>query len=319
MRHPEHQYLDVLRHISETGDIRVDRTKVGTRAVFGVQCRFDLSDGTVPVLTTKMVSWKSALKELLWFLSGETNIRPLLEQKVTIWTDWPLAKYRRETGDQISQKDFETRIVEDEAFAAAWGDLGPVYGKQWRKWRDYDGGEIDQVAKAVELIRNDPFSRRIIIEGWNVSELHLMALTPCHKTYQFVCSNINNLCLFDGVTERVASAQPFRKRLSLILNQRSSDFVLGVPFNWVTGSIFLHMMAHQSDMEPGELIWQSADTHTYLNHGEAIATQLSREPKAAFPKLVIKRKPEDIFSYRFEDFELVGYDHHPAIKADVAV
>lgn len=305
MSHPEQQYLDLIDRIVSKGSHRIDRTQVGTRALFGVECRFDLSDGTVPILTTKKVLWQAALKELLWFLKGETNIRPLLQVGVSIWTDWPLAKYRKATGSDISQKDFEARIVEDEAFAEEWGDLGPVYGKQWRRWRDYDGGEIDQVAAAVNLIKNDPFSRRIIIEGWNVAELKHMALTPCHKSYQFFVSE--------------AEGHGNKKRLSLLMSQRSTDTVLGCPFNWTTSAFFLHMMAQQCDMEVGEFVWQSADTHVYDNHHDAVATQLSRQPKAPFPKLVIKRKPADIFSYEFEDFEVVGYDHHPFIKADVAV
>ncbi len=310
MSHPEYQYLNLIRNIVENGSHRIDRTRVGTRALFGVECRFDLSDGSIPILTTKKVLWQAALKELLWFLKGETNIRPLLLEGVTIWTDWPLAKYRKATGLNITQKAFETRIVEDEAFAAEWGDLGPVYGKQWRRWQDYDGGEIDQVAAAVDLIKNDPYSRRIIIEGWNVAELKSMALTPCHKSYQFFVSDSSN---------SDKASPDCRKTLSLLMVQRSTDTLLGCPFNWVTSSILLHMMAHQCDMDIGEFVWQSADTHVYDNHHDAVATQLSREPKAPFPKLVFKRKPEDIFSYKFEDFEIVDYDHHPFIKAEVAV
>lgn len=303
MSHPEQQYLDLIRKIVAEGSHRIDRTKVGTRALFGVECRFDLSDGTLPILTTKKVLWQAALKELLWFLKGETNIRPLLQEGVSIWTDWPLAKYRKATGSDITQKEFEARVVEDADFAAEWGDLGPVYGKQWRRWRDYDGGEIDQVAEAVRLIKNDAYSRRIIIEGWNVAELKQMALTPCHKSYQFFVNQTAN-----------GSHQ-----LNLLMVQRSTDTILGCPFNWTTSALFLHMMAQQCDMEVGEFVWQSADTHVYDNHHDAVATQLARQPKGPFPKLAFKRKPEDIFSYKFEDFEVVGYEHHPFIKADVAV
>lgn len=302
MNHPEQQYLDLIRDVVEKGSHRVDRTQVGTRALFGVQCRFDLSDGSLPVLTTKKVLWQAAVKELLWFLKGETNIRPLLQEGVSIWTAWPLDKYRKATGSDISQKEFEARIIEDEAFALEWGDLGPVYGKQWRRWKAYDGTEIDQVAKAVDLIRNDPFSRRIIIEGWNVAELHQMALTPCHKSYQFFVSEDSG-----------------GKRCSLRVDQRSADCGLGIPFNFVGAGVFLHMMAQQCDMEIGDFVWQGGDVHVYDNHHEAVATQLARTPKAPFPKLVIKRRPKDIFSYRLEDFELVGYDPHPFIKAEVAV
>jgi thymidylate synthase len=303
MTHLEHQYLDLIRKIVVEGSHRIDRTKVGTRALFGVECRFDLSDGTLPILTTKKVLWQAALKELLWFLKGETNIRPLLQEGVSIWTDWPLAKYRKATGSDIGQKEFEARIIEDADFAIEWGDLGPVYGKQWRRWRDYDGGEIDQVAEAVRLLRQDPFSRRIIIEGWNVAELKYMALTPCHKSYQFF----------------VEETEAGNRRLSMLMSQRSSDVYIGVPFNWTSSALFLHMMAHQCDMEVGDFVWQSADTHIYDNHHDAVATQLSRQPKGPFPKLAFKRKPDDIFSYKFEDFDVIGYDYHPFIKADVAV
>jgi thymidylate synthase len=321
LSHPEQQYLDLIRRIVEKGSHRIDRTKVGTRALFGVQCRFDLSDGTLPILTTKKVLWQAALKELLWFLKGETNIRPLLQEGVTIWTDWPLAKYRKATGSEITQKEFEARIVEDEAFAAEWGDLGPVYGKQWRRWRDYEGGEIDQVAGALNLIGHDPYSRRIIIEGWNVAELSKMALTPCHKSYQFFVTPSHEMYGEEGEHGLLNSEHLFgdRKRLHLLMSQRSTDSVLGLPFNWTTSAFLLHMMAHQADMDVGELVWQSADTHVYDNHHDAVATQLSRQPKARFPRIAFKRKPDDIFSYRFEDFEVIGYDHHPFIKAEVAV
>jgi thymidylate synthase len=320
MQHPEKQYLRLIENIVKNGSPRTDRTKVGTRALFGVQCRFDLSEGDLPILTTKKVLWQAALKELLWFLKGETNIRPLLQEGVSIWTDWPLAKYRKATGDDIAQKEFEARIVEDEAFAAEWGDLGPVYGKQWRRWRDYEGGEIDQVAGALNLIGHDPYSRRIIIEGWNVAELSKMALTPCHKSYQFFVTPSEERYGANGeYGGEYNSHLKGRKRLHLLMVQRSSDTILGVPFNWTTSSFLLHMMAHQADMDVGEFVWQSADTHVYDNHHDAVATQLARQPKADFPKIAFKRKPADIFSYKFDDFEVVGYDHHPFIKADVAV
>lgn len=320
MSHPEQQYLDLIGRIVAKGSHRIDRTKVGTRALFGVQCRFDLSDGTLPILTTKKVLWQAALKELLWFLKGETNIRPLVKEGVTIWTDWPLAKYRKETGHEIGRKEFEARIAEDEDFAAKWGDLGPVYGKQWRRWRDYEGGEIDQVSNALSLIGHDPYSRRIIIEGWNVAELSKMALTPCHKSYQFFVTPSEERYGADG--EFGGDNKPElsgRRRLHLLLVQRSADAILGCPFNWATSAFLLHMMAHQADMDVGELVWQSADTHVYDNHHDAVATQTAREPKGPFPKIAFKRKPEDLFSYKFEDFEVIGYDHHPFIKAEVAV
>ena len=211
--HPEMQYLDLLRRLLEEGDCRMDRTGVGTRSLFGEVLRFDLAQG-LPLLTTKQVFWKPAVKEMLWFLTGDTNIRPLVAQNVKIWTDWPLAKYRRETGEEISQTDFEKRIVEDEAFAKEWGDLGPVYGKQWRRWQGPDGREHDQIKTLIRDIRANPASRRLLFTGWNVAELEGMALPPCHMTYQFHVSSAQN------------GARP---RLSCALYQRSADIFLGVP------------------------------------------------------------------------------------------
>ena len=295
-----------MRRIWSEGDERVDRTGVGTRAVFGTQLRFDLSDGRVPLLTTKRVFWKAAAREMLWFLTGETNIRPLLEQGVTIWSDWPLAKYRRETGDEIAQADFERRIVEDGEFAARWGDLGPVYGKQWVDWPTYDpvigglyrkGEGINQVAQVIESLRSNPGSRRHIIEGWNVAELDRMALPPCHKTYQ---------CHVAG------------DRLSCVLYQRSCDVALGLPFNLFGAALLTRMLAQQAGYEPGELVWMGGDTHLYLNHGELIEAQLAREP-AGDPRLAIGRHPPSVFDYRIEDFEVTGYAPQGALKAPVAV
>ena len=206
--HPERQYLDALARAWAEGDERRDRTGVGTRSLFGVTMRFDLSDGTVPLLTTKRIFWKSAVKELIWFLSGDTNIRPLVEQGVHIWTDWPLDRYRRATGEAIDRDAFEARIVEDAAFAREWGDLGPVYGRQWVAWPDGQGGTINQIERLVDGLRNNPASRRHIFTGWNVAELDRMALPPCHMTYQYHVA--------DG-------------RLSGILYQRSCDLGLGFP------------------------------------------------------------------------------------------
>jgi thymidylate synthase len=243
---------------------------------------------------------------MLWFLTGETNIRPLLQQGVTIWSDWPLAKYRRETGDEIAQADFERRIVEDAEFAARWGDLGPVYGKQWVDWPTYEpagdghfrrGEGINQVAQVVESLRANPGSRRHIIEGWNVAELDRMALPPCHKTYQFhVAGN----------------------RLSCVLYQRSCDVVLGLPFNLFGAALLTRMLAQQAELEAGELVWMGGDTHLYLNHSELIEAQLAREPSGD-PRLEINRRPPSIFDYRFEDFEVSGYAPQSTLKAPVAV
>jgi thymidylate synthase len=243
---------------------------------------------------------------MLWFLTGSTSIRPLLEQRVTIWSDWPLAKYRRETGQEITQAAFEKRIVEDAEFAARWGDLGPVYGKQWVDWPTYEpagqgsfrlGRGINQVAQVVESLRNSPGSRRHIIEGWNVAELDAMALPPCHKTYQF----------------HVAG-----DRLSCALYQRSCDVALGLPFNLFGAALLTRMLAQQTGIEPGELVWFGGDTHLYLNHSELIEAQLAREPSGE-PRLELTRQPPSIFDYRFEDFEVTGYAPLGALKAPVAV
>ncbi|MGB3797692.1 MAG: thymidylate synthase [Alteraurantiacibacter sp.] len=309
-RHSEWQYLDLMRHIWEHGDERMDRTGVGTRSVFGTMLRFDLGEGLVPLLTTKRVYWKAAAKEMLWFLSGATNIRPLLEEGVTIWSDWPLAKYRQASGENISQKDFEARIVADSAFAANWGDLGPVYGKQWVDWPTYEYGAdgkykkgpgINQVAQVVESLKTHPGSRRHIIEGWNVAELDQMALPPCHKTYQFHVS---------GEGEGA--------RLNCLLYQRSCDVALGLPFNLFGAALLARMIAAQAGLAPGELIWSGGDTHLYLNHTDLVDAQLQREPAGA-PKLVLKRLPPTIFEYQFDDFEVIDYEPQGALRAPVAV
>lgn len=309
-RHWEWQYLDLMRKIWEEGDERVDRTGIGTRSVFGPQLRFDLAGGHVPLLTTKRVFWKAAAREMLWLLTGETNIRPLLEQGVTIWSDWPLAKYRRASGEAISQEAFEARIVADEDFAARWGDLGPVYGKQWVDWPTYEpageglyraGPGINQVALLVEGLRTNPGGRRHIIEGWNVAELDGMALPPCHKTYQF----------------HIAGKGEGR-RLNCQLYQRSCDVALGLPFNLFGAAMLTRMIAAQTGYEPGELVWTGGDTHLYLNHAELVETQLSREP-AGDPRLELVRRPGSIFAYRIEDFEMRDYAPQGVIRAPVAV
>ncbi|NOR29983.1 MAG: thymidylate synthase [Sulfitobacter sp.] len=298
MRHPEHQYLDLLSQVLEKGDERIDRTGVGTRSIFGAMVRFDLSDGTVPILTTKRVYWKTAVKEMLWFLTGGTNIQPLLRENVRIWSDWPLAAYRRETGEDISQPDFEQRIIEDDAFAARWGELGPVYGKQWRRWLGSDGREHDQIADLVKTLRENPTSRRMLFHGWNVAELGSMALPPCHMVYQYHVTS-------DG-------------RLNCLLFQRSVDLLLGAAFNYVGATALQLMLAQQAGLRPGELVWVGGDVHLYLNHLDQAREQLSRDPRP-LPKMKLLRHADSIDDYRFEDFEVEGYDPHPAIKADVAV
>ncbi len=304
--HPEQQYLDLMRRIWAEGDQRVDRTGVGTRSIFGAMLRFDLGGDNIPLLTTKRVFWKAAAREMLWFLTGDTNIRPLVLQDVKIWNEWPHAKYVSATGDEISLEGFVARIAADEAFAKQWGDLGPVYGKQWVNWDTYvygpdgkytKGPGINQVAQVVESLTNNPGSRRHIIEGWNVAELDRMALPPCHKTYQFhVAGN----------------------RLNCLLYQRSCDVALGLPFNLFGASMLTRMMAQQVGLEPGELVWTGGDTHLYLNHEHLVEEQLSREPEGA-PKLAIKRRPPSIFEYAIEDFEVYDYAPQGVIRAPVAV
>jgi thymidylate synthase len=304
--HWEWQYLNLVRRIWDEGDERVDRTGVGTRSVFGATIRFDLAGGAMPLLTTKRVYWKTASRELLWFLTGDTNIRALCAQGVEIWTDWPLDRYRRETGEEIGRAAFSRRIVEDAEFAAQWGDLGPVYGKQWVDWPTYEpageglfrrGPGINQVAQLVDSLTRNPGSRRHIIEGWNVAELDAMALPPCHKTYQFHVAN---------------------GRLSGMLFQRSCDMGLGFAFNMWSLALLTRMLAQQCNLEPGEVVWTGADVHLYLNHASLVEEQLSRAPSGE-AKLTFARRPASIFDYRIEDLEVSGYAPQAHIAAPVAV
>lgn len=298
MRHPERQYLDLLEDVLERGDERVDRTGVGTRSLFGAMVRFDLSDGSVPILTTKRVYWKTAVKEMLWFLTGGTNIRPLLMENVRIWTDWPLASYRKSTGENISQEDFEKRIVDDEDFASRWGELGPVYGKQWRRWLGPDGQEHDQIAGLVRMLRENPTSRRMLFHGWNVADVDSMALPPCHMVYQYHVTS-------DG-------------KLNCLLLQRSVDLFIGAAFNYVGAVALQLMLAQQAELVPGEFVWVGGDTHLYLNHLDQAREQLSRVPRP-FPQMRLSRRAASVDDYRIEDFEVKGYEPHDAIKADIAV
>jgi thymidylate synthase len=305
-RHWEWQYLDLMRRIWESGDERVDRTGVGTRSLLGETIRFDLSGGAMPLLTTKRVYWKTASRELLWFLTGDTNIRSLCSQGVEIWTDWPLDRYRRETGDPIERIAFSRRIVEDADFAERWGDLGPVYGKQWVDWPVYEpvgeglyrrGPGVNQVAQVVDSLQRNPGSRRHIIEGWNVAELDAMALPPCHKTYQFHVA--------DG-------------RLSGMLFQRSCDLGLGFAFNMWSLALLTRMLAQQCNLEPGEVVWTGADVHLYLNHAALVEEQLARTP-SGLATLSFGRRPPSIFDYRIDDLDVAGYAPQGRLKAPVAV
>lgn len=262
------QYLDFLRHILENGVEKHDRTGTGTRSVFAYQMRFDLQQG-FPLVTTKKLHTRSIIHELLWFLSGDTNIRYLKENKVSIWDEW----------------------------ADADGNLGPVYGKQWRSWQCADGRVIDQISNVVEQIRKNPDSRRLIVSAWNPGDVEKMALPPCHALFQFYVAN---------------------GRLSCQLYQRSADAGLGVPFNIASYALLTHMIAQQCDLQVGEFIWTGGDCHIYLNHLEQIQLQLSREP-LPLPTLSILRRPDSIFGYRFEDFQIDNYQSHPHIAMPVAV
>jgi thymidylate synthase len=261
-------YLEMMEHVLRHGATKADRTGTGTLSVFGYQMRFDLAAG-FPLVTTKRVHTKSIFCELLWFLRGDTNVRWLQERGVTIWDEW----------------------------ADENGELGPVYGKQWRSWGTPDGRHIDQMARVVEQLRSDPDSRRIIVSAWNVGELDQMALAPCHAFFQFYVAG---------------------GRLSCQLYQRSCDIFLGVPFNIASYALLTHMIAQQCDLAPGDLVWTGGDCHLYLNHMEQARLQLSRQPQP-LPTLTLRRRPASLFEYEFEDFEITGYQHHPAIKAPVAV
>ncbi|WP_019000423.1 thymidylate synthase [Succinimonas amylolytica] len=262
------QYLDLLKHIMDNGTVRHDRTGVGTKSVFGYQMRFDLSQG-FPLVTTKKCHTRSIFYELLWFLKGDTNIRYLHDHKVTIWDEW----------------------------ADAEGNLGPVYGYQWRSWPDYHGGHIDQISNVIADIKRNPDSRRLIVSAWNPADIPDMKLPPCHALFQFYVS--------EG-------------RLSCQLYQRSCDTFLGLPFNIASYSLLLSMIAAQCDLEPGEFVWTGGDVHIYLNHFEQVRLQLSRTPRK-LPTLRLARKPVSVFDYQYEDFILEGYDPYPPIKAEIAV
>ncbi len=261
-------YLDLLRHVRDHGVRKDDRTGTGTLSVFGYQMRFDLAAG-FPAVTTKRLHWKSVVHELLWFIRGDTNIRYLNEHGVTIWDEW----------------------------ADENGDLGPVYGAQWRRWRGPDGRLHDQLAQVVEQIRNNPDSRRLIVSAWNVGELERMALPPCHAFFQFYVA--------EG-------------RLSCQLYQRSADLFLGVPFNIASYALLTHMVAHVTGLTPGEFVHTLGDAHIYLNHLEQVETQLAREPYP-LPRLRLNPAVKDLFDFTFDDIALEGYRHHPAIPAPVAV
>ena len=262
------QYLDLMRHVYEHGAEKTDRTGTGTRSVFGYQMRFDLREG-FPLVTTKKLHLKSIIHELIWFLAGSTNTKYLKDNGVSIWDEW----------------------------ADPDGDLGPIYGYQWRNWPAPDGKHIDQIAQVLDQIRNNPDSRRMIVSAWNVADIPQMKLPPCHAFFQFYVAG---------------------GRLSCQLYQRSADIFLGVPFNIASYALLTHMMAQQAGLDAGEFIWTGGDCHLYANHLDQVREQLARAP-FPLPRLIIQRKPESLFDYRYDDFEIEGYQSHPHIKAPVAV
>jgi thymidylate synthase len=269
------QYETLMRHVYDHGVAKSDRTGTGTRSVFGYQMRFDLTQG-FPLVTTKKVHLKSIIVELLWFLTGSSNNNWLTERGVSIWNEW---------------------AKED-------GDLGPVYGVQWRSWPTPDGGHIDQITEVINTLKTNPDSRRIIVSAWNVADLNKMALMPCHAFFQFYVAPANK--------------SGGKGKLSCQLYQRSADIFLGVPFNIASYALLTHMVAQQCDLEVGDFVWTGGDCHIYNNHHEQVALQLSRAP-LTYPTLHIKRKPASIFDYQFEDFEVQNYQSHAAIKAPVAI
>lgn len=262
------QYLSMMRHVRDHGARKDDRTGTGTLSIFGHQMRFDLSQG-FPLVTTKKLHTKSVIHELLWFLRGDSNVRYLQENGISIWNEW----------------------------ADENGELGPIYGVQWRSWPTPSGESVDQIKEVVDLLRENPDSRRILVSAWNAAELSNMALPPCHTMFQ--------LYVADG-------------KLSCQLYQRSADTFLGVPFNIASYALLTHMLAQQTDLKVGDFVWTGGDCHLYLNHLEQVEEQLSRQP-LALPRLAIKRRPDSIFDYQFEDFEILNYECHPHIKAAVAV
>lgn len=291
------QYHHLMQRILNEGVKKEDRTGTGTISVFGHQMRFDLSKG-FPVITTKKLHLKSIIYELLWFLKGETNIEYLAQNGVRIWDDWPYAKYKRSAefaGEDI--KSFSEKIANDNTFAQKWGDLGPVYGYQWRNWPTPEGKHIDQITQLIDTIKNNPDSRRIIVSAWNVGQIDQMALPPCHAFFQFYVA--------DG-------------KLSCQLYQRSADVFLGVPFNIASYALFTIMIAQVCDLKPGDFVHTLGDAHLYSNHIEQANLQLSRDLKA-LPTMQINPAVKNIFDFQFEDFTLLNYDPHPHIKAEVAV
>ena len=293
-----YEYHRMVRRVLNEGVSKEDRTGVGTLSIFGHQAVFDIAP-RFPLLTSKRTHWKSIVGELLWMLSGETNIRPLLLDGVKIWSDWPHAKYVKNTGQNVSMAEFEKMIVDSEEFALAHGDLGPVYGYQWRRWKGPDGKVFDQIAQVVHALKHNPWDRGIIMSGWNAADLKEMALRPCHTLYQW-------------------SVTPDRK-LDCQLYQRSADLFLGVPFNIASASLLTCMLAQVADLKPGRLIHTFGDLHLYKNHLNQAEELLGREPYPELPTLSLSPEVTEIDDFRREHIHLEGYNPLPLISAPVAV
>ncbi len=286
------QYLNLAKQILENGTNKNDRTNTGTISIFGTQTRYPLNNG-LPILTTKKVNFNAILHELIWFLRGDTNIKYLVDNDVNIWNEWPFKEFAKSNDyNNETLEEFVNLIKTNDSFAQKYGDLGPIYGKQWR---NFSG--VDQMKNVIEQIKENPNSRRHIVSAWNPTEVHNMLLPPCHSLFQFYVNE---------------------NKLSLQLYQRSADLFLGVPFNIASYSILNMLVAHHLNLENGDFIHSIGDTHIYSNHIEQIKTQLTREPKS-LPKLFIKVKRKNIWDYKFEDFELIDYKHDSIIKAPVAV
>src|SRR5690625_259015 len=318
MSQGEQAYLDLCKHVLENGIQRSDRTNTGTYSVFGQQMRFDLSKG-FPLLTTKRVPFSLVASELLWFIKGDTNIRYLLENNNRIWNEWAFKRWvdsdeyegpdmtdfgnRSQTDPEFKvrydeqMKIFEQNILTDDAFAKKYGELGSIYGKQWRAWKTTQGETIDQLKNVIEEIKTNPNSRRHIVSAWNPEDVPNMALPPCHTLFQFYVA--------DG-------------KLSCQLYQRSADIFLGVPFNIASYSLLTHLIAHETGLEVGEFVHTFGDAHIYANHVEQVKTQLGRDVRP-FPQLKLNKEKQSVFDFELTDFELIGYDPHPAIKAPIAV
>lgn len=309
MKNSEQNYLDLLNDVLKNGIYKDDRTKTGTKSVFGRQIRFILQDG-FPLLTTKKVFLRGIIHELLWFLQGESNIKYLVDNNVHIWDDWPYQYYKSrvkgEILEDLTQSEFVQKIKDDKKFAKKWGELGPVYGVQWRHWKNEKGEEIDQITQIIEQIKdvvenpNSPFGRRLIVSAWNPAEIEEMAkagLPPCHTMFQFYVSG---------------------GKLSCQLYQRSADLFLGVPFNIASYSLLTLMVAQVTGLLPGDFVHTFGDAHIYSNHLDQVKEQLSRKPRA-LPTMKLNNKVKDIFSFKIDDFTLENYNPYPAIKAIVAV